>query len=55
MFITNPAPFSAAVGGAEPIVIQVSTEPNTTDRKPGSTEDIIHFKWDGRKKEKSHT
>lgn len=55
MFITNPAPLSAAVGRAEPIVIQVSTEPTTTDLKPGSTEDITYFRWGSRKKEKSHT
>lgn len=55
MFITNPAPLSAAVGGAEPIVAQVSTEPTTMDSKPGRTEEITHFRWASSKKEKSHT
>lgn len=44
MFITNPTPLSAAVWRAEPIVIQVSTEPTTMDLKPGSTEDITYFR-----------
>lgn len=53
--IANPAPLSAAAGGAEPVVVQVGAEATTVDPEPGRTGETTHLRWGQQEKgEKSH-